>query len=87
MRDGMVVSPVKVVIVCFFLILGYRLEQLSEQPRNGFGSFPCLISWRFFRGNYVVLWLNSLGWRRLTCYINLLKFLSILYCRVMFNIF
>ena len=29
---------------------------------------PSLISWRVFRGDYVVLWLSSLGWRRLACY-------------------
>ena len=26
---------------------------------------PCLIYWRLFRGVHVVLWLGSLGWRRL----------------------
>ena len=29
---------------------------------------PRLISWRLFRGDYVVLWLSSLGWWRLACY-------------------
>ena len=43
---------------------------------------PCLISWRVFRGNYIVLWLCSLGWRRLVCYSRVWSFLNILYCRV-----
>ena len=32
---------------------------------------PCLVSWKLLRDNYVVLWLNSLGWRRLVYYSRL----------------
>ena len=37
---------------------------------------PCLVSWGLFRGNYVVLWLNSLRWRHLTCYSRLRSFVA-----------
>ena len=38
----------------------------------------CLISWGLFRGFYVVLWLNCLGWRRLVYYCCLWSFSSFL---------
>ena len=39
---------------------------------------PCLISWGSFLGNYVVLLLDSIRWRRLNCYSRLVSFLGIL---------
>ena len=43
---------------------------------------PCLLSWRLFRGSYVVLWLNYFRCQNLARNIRHLSFLSILFCRV-----
>ena len=64
-----------------FCILGIGRVVLGA-VKERYWFFPCLISWSVFRGDFAVLWLSSLGWRRLACHSSLRRLLSIGYYSV-----
>ena len=53
-----------------FCVLGVG-RRIFGAVKERYWLIPGLISWRVFRGVHGVLWLDSLGWRRLTFYICL----------------